>query len=140
MVAAAGEAVAFLIDADVIIQAERRGLDLDAWLRSHPDEEIKLAAITVAELSRSVERATGVHRARRQKYLQAVLSVFEVVPYTKKAAVEHARLWADVEAAGQRMSPHDLMLAATARDSGATIVTFNTRRFAAVPGLTVLKP
>ena len=132
--------MAFLIDADVIIQAERRALDLEAWIRARPDEEIKLAAITVAELSRSVERATGVHRAKRQKYLQAVLSVFEVVPYTEKAAVEHARLWADVEAAGQRMSPHDLMLAATARESGATIITFNTRRFAPVPGLTVIKP
>ena len=132
--------MAFLIDADVIIQAERRALDLDAWLRSHPDEEIKLAAITVAELWRSVERASGIHRALRQKFLQSVLIVFEIAPYTEKAAVEHARLWADVEAASQRMSPHDLMLAATAKESGAAIVTFNTRRFAAVPGLTVLKP
>jgi predicted nucleic acid-binding protein len=132
--------VAFLIDADVIIQAERKALDLDAWLRSHPNEEIKLAAITVAELWRSVERAAGVHRARRQKFVLRALSVFEVVPYTEKAAAEHARLWAEVEATGQRMNPHDLMLAATARESGAAIVTFNTRRFAAVPGLTVLKP
>ncbi len=132
--------MAFLIDADVIIQAERKALDLDAWLRSHPNEEIKLAAITVAELWRSVERAAGVHRARRQKFVLRALSVFEVVPYTEKAAAEHARLWAEVEATGQRMNPHDLMLAATARESGAAIVTFNTRRFAAVPGLTVLKP
>ena len=132
--------MAFLIDADVIIQAERRALDFEAWLRARPNEEIKLAAITVAELWRSVERATGVRRTKRQKYLQAVLTVFEVAPYTEKAAFEHARLWADVETAGQRMSPHDLMLAATARESGATIVTFNTRRFSAVPGLTVLKP
>ena len=34
--------MAFLIDADVIIQAERKALDLDAWLRAHPDEEIKI--------------------------------------------------------------------------------------------------
>jgi len=94
----------------------------------------------VAELWRSVERAAGVHRARRQKFVLRALSVFEVVPYTEKAAAEHARLWAEVETTGQRMSPHDLMLAATARESGAAIVTFNTRRFAAVPGLTVLKP
>jgi len=132
--------VALLVDADVIIQAERKAFDFDAWLRAHPDEEIKLAAITVAELWRSVERATGVHRARRQKYLQRVLTVFEIVPYTEKAAVEHARLWADADTAGQRISPHDLMLAATAREIGATIITSNTKRFAAVPGLTVLKP
>jgi tRNA(fMet)-specific endonuclease VapC len=132
--------VALLVDADVIIQAERKAFDFDAWLRAHPDEEIKLAAITVAELWRSVERATGVHRARRQKYLKSVLAVFEIVPYTEKAAVEHARLWTDVDAAGQRISPHDLMLAATAREIGATIITSNTKRFAAVPGLTVLRP
>jgi len=132
--------MAILIDADVIIQAERKALDLDAWLRSHPDEEIKLAAITVAELWRSVEHATGVHRARRQKFLLRALPVFDVVPYTQKAAAEHARLWADIDATGQRMNPHDLMLAAMARESGSVIVTFNTRRFAAVPGLTVMKP
>jgi predicted nucleic acid-binding protein len=132
--------MAYLIDADVIIQAERKGLDLDAWLRSHADDEIKLAAITVAELWRSAERATGNHRAARQKFLERTLLTFEVVPYSEKAAIEHARLWADIEATGQRMSPHDVILAATALECGAAIVTFNTKRFAAVTGLTVLKP
>ena len=132
--------MAFLIDADVIIQAERKALDLDAWLRAHPDEEIKLAAITVAELWRSVERASGVHRTRRQKFLQKALLAFEIVPYTETAAVLHARLWADMETTGQRVSPHDLMLAATAMECGAAVVTLNARRFAGVPGLTVLKP
>ncbi len=132
--------MAFLIDADVIIQAERKALDLDAWLRAHPNDEIKLAAITVAELWRSVERATGMHRARRQKFLQKALLAFEIVPYTEMAAVQHARLWADLETTGQRVSPHDLMLAATALECGAAVVTLNTKRFAGVPGLTVLKP
>ena len=132
--------MAFLIDADVIIQAERKALDLDAWLRAHPDDEIKLAAITVAELWRSVERATGMHRARRQKFLQKALLAFEIVPYTEMAAVQHARLWADLETTGQRVSPHDLILAATALECGAAVVTLNAKRFAGVPGLTVLKP
>ncbi|MDR3755162.1 MAG: PIN domain-containing protein [Terracidiphilus sp.] len=132
--------MAFLIDADVIIQAERKALDLDAWLLAHPDEEIKVAAITVAELWRSVERATGMHRARRQKFLQKALLAFQIVPYTEVAALQHARLWADMEATGQRVSPHDLMLAATALECGAAVVTLNARRFAGFPGLTVLKP
>ena len=132
--------MALLIDADVIIQAERKSLDLDAWLSSHPEEEIRLAAITVAELWRSVERATGMHRAQRQKFLQGALLAFEVVPYSESAALEHARLWADTEASGLKMSPHDLILAATALDCGAEIVTFNARRFAAIPGLNVITP
>jgi tRNA(fMet)-specific endonuclease VapC len=133
--------MAFLIDADVIIQAERKALDLDAWLRSQPiNEAIKIAAITVAELWRSVERGRGVQRTQREKFLLRALSAFEIAPYTQNAAFEHARLWTDIEAAGQSVSPHDLILAATALDCGAAVVTFNARRLAAVPGLTVVTP
>ncbi|MGB7266562.1 MAG: hypothetical protein WBC92_13675, partial [Terracidiphilus sp.] len=86
--------MAYLIAADVIVQAERKRLDLDAWLRGHPNDEIKLAAITVAELWHSVEHATGVRRAKRENFVQSALKVFEVAPYSEKAAAEHARLWA----------------------------------------------
>jgi predicted nucleic acid-binding protein len=130
----------FLIGADVIIQTERKKLDLDAWLRAHPDDEIKMAAITVAELWRSAERAAAPLRDKRQKFLTRCLEVFEVVPYSEKAAVQHAQLSTVLESAGQRIAVQDLILAATALECGATLVTFNTRRFAAVPGLTVVAP
>lgn len=130
----------FLICADVIIQAERKKLDLDAWLTAHPDDEIKMAAITVAELWRSAERAAAPHSTRRQKFLTRFLDVFEVASYTEKAAMEHARLSTVLESKGQRITTQDLILAATALECGATLVTFNTRHFAAVPGLTVIAP
>ena len=132
--------MAFLIAADVIVQAERGTLDLDAWLRAHADEEVKIAAITVAELWRSVERASGLLRARRVKFLERVLEVFEVVPYSQKAAVSHARLWSAMDAAGQKISMQDQILAATALESGATVFTLHTRRYAAIPGLAVVGP
>jgi tRNA(fMet)-specific endonuclease VapC len=132
--------VAFLIAADVIIQAERKKLDFDAWLRAHPDEEIKIAAITVAELWRSAERAAPPQRTVRQKFLGRMFEVIEVVPYGERAAIEHARLWAVLEATGQRIGMLDLILAATALESGAIVLTTNTRRFSAVPGLTVVAP
>ena len=72
--------MAILIDSDVIIQAERGIFDLDAWLISQPQEEFKLAAITVAELWHGVERATGVHRIKRRQFLQRVFATFEFVP------------------------------------------------------------
>ncbi len=132
--------MAYLIAADVIVQAERKRLDLDAWLRAHPEDEIRLAAITVAELWHSVERATGLRRAKREKFLQSALKIFEVAPYSERAAAEHARLWALLETTGQRISLQDLILAATALECGASVVTYNTRRFAAIPGLTVIAP
>jgi len=132
--------MAFLIASDVIIQAERKNLNLDAWLRARADQEVRLAAITVAELWRSTERASGIHRERRQRFLRQLLEVFEVVPYTEEAALEHGRLSAALEATGQRIPVQDVILAATALVSGAAVLTFNTRRYAAVPGLTVVAP
>jgi tRNA(fMet)-specific endonuclease VapC len=132
--------MAFLIASDVLIQAERKKLDFDAWLRSHAQDEIRIAAITVAELWRSAQRAAPPLSTRRQRFLERALEVFEVVPYTEKAAIEHARLWAIMESTGQRIGMHDLILAATALETGATVVTFNARRFAAIPGLTVVEP
>ena len=132
--------MAILIDADVIIQAERGIFDLDAWLNAQPLEEFKLAAITVAELSHGAMRASGVHRPERQPFLQALLSAFDFVPYTERTAFEHARLWAELESSGQMISSYDPILAATAIQLGFTLATFNKRRFAFVKGLHIIEP
>ena len=109
-------------------------------MRAHPDDEIKIAAITVAELWRSAERAAGPHRTKRQDFLERLLEVIDVVPYSKRAAMEHARLWTILEATGQRIAMQDLIFAATALEADAVAVTYNTRRFSAIPGLTVVAP
>jgi len=132
--------MAILIDADIIIQAERGLFDLDGWLTSQSNEEVKLAAITVAELWHGVERATGAHRTKRHLFLQKVLATFTVVPYTDQTGFEHARLWAELESSGQTVGPHDLILAATAIQTGSDVATFNERHFSAVKGLKVIKP
>lgn len=132
--------MAVLIDADVIIEAERGTFDLFAWLAQRPDEEFKLAAITVAELWHGVERATAPHRAKRQEFLEGILATFEMAPYTERTAFAHARLWAELESKGQMIGAHDVILAATALERGDAVATFNARHFGVVPGLTVITP
>ncbi len=132
--------MAILVDADVLIQAERGIFDLDAWLTSQPDEEFKMAAITVAELWHGAERTTGAHRTKRQAFLRRVFATFDFVPYTEQAALIYARLWADLESTGQKINAHDLMLAATALQTGSTLATFNKRNFAVIRGLEVIEP
>ena len=132
--------MAILIDADVIIQAERGLFDLDIWMQSLPHEEFKLAAITIAELWHGAERASGIHRAKRRLFLQRIFATFHLVPYSEQAAFEHARIWAELESSGQMIGPHDLILAAVAIHTGSAVATFNTRHFAAVKGLKVIEP
>ncbi len=132
--------MAILIDSDILIQAERGLFDLDAWLVSLPREEVKLAAITVAELWHGAERAMGAHRAKRRLFLQRLFAIFDCVPYGELAALEHARLWAELESRGQRIGSHDLILAAIAMQTGSAVATFNVRHFSMVKGLKVIEP
>jgi tRNA(fMet)-specific endonuclease VapC len=132
--------MAILIDADVIVQAERGAFDLDAWIASLPNEEFKLAAITIAELWHGAERATGAHQVKRRLFLERLFALFEIVPYTEKTGFEHARLWAELESSGQMIGAHDIILAATAIQTGNSVATFNIRHFGVVQGLVVIQP
>jgi tRNA(fMet)-specific endonuclease VapC len=132
--------MAILIDADVIIQAERGLFDLDRWLDSRPEEEFKLAAITIAELWHGAQRATGAHRINREQFLQRLFAMFDTVEYSDATALEHARLWAELESSGRMIGSHDLILAATALQTGNAVATFNKRHFSVVQGLEVIEP
>lgn len=132
--------MAIILDADVIIGGEKGTFDLKAWLESKPDEVFEVAAITVAELWHGVERAGVAHKARRQQYLQRVLAPLPIVPYTEQTALEHARIWAQLEASGKMIGAFDLIVAATALERGSEVATFNKRHFEIVPGLKVIGP
>ncbi len=132
--------MAIMLDADVLIRGEKGSFDLKSWLAGQPNEQFEAAAITVAELWHGVERATPPHKQRRLQYLQAILAVLPVVPYTGQTAYGHARIWAELEAAGRMAGFYDLIVAATAVERGSQLATFNRRHFDPVPGLTVIEP
>jgi tRNA(fMet)-specific endonuclease VapC len=132
--------MAIMLDADVIIRGEKGTFDLHRWVTAHPHEEFEVAAITVAELWHGVERASGVHRANRQQYLQGVLAPLPVIPYTEQTAREHARIWAELEAAGKMTGYYDVIVAATAIERGSRVATFNRKHFAQINGLILIQP
>lgn len=132
--------MAIILDADVIIRGEKGTFDLKTWLASRAADEFEVAAVTVAELWHGVERAAGRQRATRLHYLQTILNALPVIAYTEQTAYEHARLWARLEDAGKMIGYYDLIVAATARERGAGVATFNRRRFDLVKGLKVIEP
>lgn len=129
-----------IVDADVIIRGEKGTFDFRGWSASRTDDVIAVAAITVAELWHSVERASGAGRAKRKRYLQAVLSVLPIMPYTERTAFLHAQIWARLERVGRMSGYYDLLVAATALELNYEVATFNTRHFENIPGLTVIHP
>jgi tRNA(fMet)-specific endonuclease VapC len=132
--------MAIILDADVIIRGEKGTFDLQGWLASRAVEEFEVAAVTVAELWHGVERATGARRAARLHYLQTILALLPVLPYTEETAYEHARIWAQLETAGKMIGYYDLIVAATAMKRGSGVATFNKRHFGLITGLKVIEP
>src|SRR5277367_4098513 len=102
--------MAIMLDADVIIRGEKGTLDLAAWMTRHGEEGFEVAAITVAELWHGVERASGGHRGKRERYIRTILEALPKIPYTETTAVEHARVWASLEALGQMIGDYDLIV------------------------------
>ena len=126
-----------LIDASVFIDAERGRLDLAAHVARHPDDDAFVSVVTASELLHGVHRAVNTdQRARRSAFVEALLQRFPILDIDPATARAHARVGADLAAAGQRVGPNDLWLAAAAIAHGLTLVTGNLREFARMPGLT----
>ena len=125
-----------LFDSSVLIRLERSG----STLTLGDDEEVAIAAITASELLHGVHRADPRRRAQREAFVEHVLHVLPVYPFSLETARVHARLWADLAATGHLIGPYDLILAATALALGWSVATYNGSEFTRVPGLVVHTP
>lgn len=130
--------MAVLIDASILVEAERGQLDLEPHVARRSDEESFLSVITASELLHGVHRAaTADQRARRSAFVEGVLERFPLLEIDLPTARAHAQVRADLSSAGALIGPHDLWLAAACIAHGLTIVTANVREFERVPGLQV---
>ena len=130
--------MAVLIDASILLEAERGRLDLAPHVARRPDDESFLSVITASELLHGVHRAARPEqRARRSAFVEGVLERFPLLPVDLVTARAHAQVWAELAKTGTLIGPHDLWLAATCIAHGLTMVTANLREFERVPGLQV---
>lgn len=104
-------------------------------LQALTPDQVCIPAIVEYELRYGFERLPPASRARGLGHLQAVLQGLQVLPFDSACAGHAAELRAALETAGTPIGPHDILIAATARCHGATLVTRNVREFSRVPGL-----
>ena len=122
-----------ILDTTVLISAERARKPLDAVIAD--DDDVAIAAITVAELLVGVKLATARHRARRAAFVEAALETITVEDYTAETARSHAELLSATRREGRPRGAHDLIIAATAIGTGRILVTADDRGFDGLPGL-----
>jgi tRNA(fMet)-specific endonuclease VapC len=104
------------------------------------DDQPAVSAITIAELGVGVEIATGKRRQARRAFLDAVIEALPVLGYDLDVARAHTQLLVAVRRRGRPRGAHDLVIAATARATGRTVVTVDRSGFDDLPGVTVRAP
>jgi tRNA(fMet)-specific endonuclease VapC len=117
----------------LLVDAERQGTKLDRVVAD--DDDVAIAAITVAELLVGVELADGKRKAARRKLVDAIIDTIPIEDYDVTIARRHSELLAHVRRAGQPRGAHDLVIAATASARRRVVVTADARAFDGLPGV-----
>lgn len=123
-----------IIDTGVLVASERGRRGFMNFLAE--DDDLVIAAITVAELRTGIELATEHHRAARAEFLVKVLETLPVESYDVATAEVHGRLLAHVHRSGTKRGAHDLIIAATAVATNRAVLTTNhSANFQDLPGV-----
>ena len=124
-----------LFDTTFLIDAERIGSDLDHVMDD--DDDVAIAAITIAELRVGTLLANRRRKAARNAYVEDVIATIPVLDYDVEVAEAHAELLVEVRSRGKPRGAHDLIIAATARAFDRTVVSADDTAFRDLPGVEV---
>ncbi|MFC5381848.1 type II toxin-antitoxin system VapC family toxin [Aquipuribacter nitratireducens] len=122
-----------ILDTNALIAYERGTIDATAL----DDDDLAIAAVTVAEYRVGIElAATAARAADRSRALAALTGAVDVLEYTESTAAHHAHLMAHVRTSGRPRSAHYLIIAAHAAETGRTVVSRDAAaRFDTLPGV-----
>ena len=125
-----------LLDTTFLIDTERGATELDDLIGD--DDDVAIAAITLAELTVGVELAEARQHAKRQLFVDEIAASIPILPYDQGVAERHASLLVAVRRTGRPRGAHDLIIAATAAAAGRTVVSAARRAFDGLPGVDAL--
>jgi tRNA(fMet)-specific endonuclease VapC len=123
-----------LLDTTFLIDAERSDTSLNDVIED--DDDVAVAAITVAELHVGVELSKGRTRHSRQSLVDDIVASLPIVDYDLSVARAHSQLLVAVRRLGRPRGAHDLIIAASALSSNRVVVTADEAAFRDLPGVT----
>ena len=106
----------------------------DKFLSISP-KDIKISSVVKGELL--LDAFKSQTREQTIKKVEKFLKPFDVVDFSDKMAYDYAEIRATLEKSGNSIGANDLLIAATALNKKATLVTHNTDEFSRVQGLDI---
>jgi tRNA(fMet)-specific endonuclease VapC len=128
----------YLLDTNIIeTWARRNNPALMARMLAQAPADLAVSVLVEHELRYGFARTPAAPVTKSWSLIQQLLALIPSLPLTRPIANRAAALRSDLAAAGTPIGPYDLLIAATALEHGATLVTNNVAEFARVPGLGV---
>ena len=124
-----------MLDTNIISDLIRNPQGKAARLIAKVGEDNVCTSIIVAAELRYGSAKSGSKRLR--KAVEDMLGEISVLPFDVPADAEYGEIRAELEAAGKPIGGNDLLIAAHAYATGATIVTANINEFKRIHGLNV---
>jgi tRNA(fMet)-specific endonuclease VapC len=133
-----------ILDSSVLVAAERQGQTsrqiLSEIARKVGDTEVAISVISLIELAHGAVRADRADRkARRQQFIQELLTAVPVHPVTVSIALRAGQIDGENQSKGVRIPLSDLLIGVTALEFGYDVATSNLRHFRLIPEITVLE-
>lgn len=116
----------YLLDANVLIHLANRAdgsENIEMHIAKAGASALRLSAITVAELRRTIVRGHGRVKQDNLQRLRSLASQIKIEGFNAPAAEQAGDFMAALEAAGERNEWPDVLIAGQAAASGYTLVT-----------------
>jgi tRNA(fMet)-specific endonuclease VapC len=126
--------VSHLLDTNVCVRLINRSPGVIAdRLRAHGPQDVRLSAITKAELFYGARHSKRVRE--NVQLVTAFCRPYQCLPFDDICAEHYGLIRADLVSRGENVPPMDLLIAASARAHDLVLVTHNLRDFAPIVGL-----
>lgn len=128
----------YLLDTSVLseLTKKRPNVGFLDRLREQPPEALFTAAICVMELRYGAWLRPD-HEAFWRRVRQEILSRVQVMEFGEPEALVAGEILAHLKRTGRPVGLEDVLIGATARAHGYTVVTHNVRHFRPLPGVSV---
>ena len=117
------------------MDADRSGTSLEDLIAD--EDEVAIAAVTIAELLVGVHLADRRRRAARQQFVDEIAGIIPVVNYDAAVASSYAQLLVAVRRQGRARGAHDLIIAATAKATQRDVLSADRSAYDDLPGISV---
>lgn len=125
------------LDSTILIDILRGNEEAEMFIEKceEENEDIMISSVCAMELMKGVSFAPELIREKMN--IRELLNQFTELPFTHEIAFEAGKIDAELEKKGQMIQIEDIMIGATAKIHGQSLITKNIKHLQRISGLDV---